>query len=336
MSPSPLRVGTAELQLRVVMAPLKHSRANEDHIYTQYSRVPGALVISEATFIPPQAAGYASVPGIWNGAQIAGWKMACISPRPTTTVLRMSFIVSGSYMFLQIWALGRTADPAVLRQEGGFDLITPSPISLGSGGTNCSVRTCGQLAVAEIKEYVRLYSKAASNAIEVGFDGVEVHAAIGYLLDQFLQTVSNERTDGYGGGVIKVVVETVGAERTAIRISPWSKFQGMRIKDPLRTFTTFIERIQLTDENRAQINEVLRKIWGHRPYIAAGGMDGAIAINTVEKYGGLVAFDRHFIGNPFLRPCCSPIFLCAKAGLSPTRYNCDTFYATEAAAGYIE
>jgi len=178
----------------------------------------------------------------------------------------------------------------------------------------------------------------------------------------FLQTMSNERTDEYGGSidnrvrfpleVIDAIVETIGAERTAVRLSPWSKYQDMGMKDPLPTFTTLIESVrdahpkfafihvveprldgtidlELSDENRAQSNEVLRKAWGDRPYIAAGGMDGATANKMVEKYGGLVAFGRHFISNPDL-----PLRL--KEGLSLTRYNRDTFYAAEAAAGYID
>ncbi len=167
-------------------------------------------------------------------------------------------------------------------------------------------------------------------------------------MDQFLQTVSNQRTDEYGGSVenrvrfpleaLKAIVEAVGAERTAVRISPWATFQGeeytlssffrisnsasidMGMKNPLPTFTTFIECIRdthpnlayihvvepladggrdvdLTNEDQAQSNLALRKIWGDRPYIAAGGMDRTTAINTVEKYGGLVAFGRHFISN---------------------------------------
>ncbi|KAI9459254.1 putative NADPH2 dehydrogenase chain OYE2 [Lactarius psammicola] len=327
----PLRVGTTDLQHRIVMAPLTRLRANKDHVhgelaktyYAQRSSVPGTLIISEGTLIAPQAAGYTNVPGIWNDAQIAGWK-----------TITDAVHANGSYIFLQISALGRTADPAVLRQEGGFDLVAPSPISLGNDGPHSGdgeLVVPRELTAAEIKEYVQLYSKAASNAIEAGFDGVEVHAANGYLPDQFLQTMSNERTDEYGGSVGQ---------------------SCMGMKDPLPTFTTFVERIRdahpnfayihvveprvdgitegdLTDENRAQSNEVLRKIWGDRPYIAAGGMDGATAINTVEKYGGLVAFGRHFIANPDL-----PLRL--KEGLSLTRYNRDTFYAAEAAAGYID
>ena len=139
----------------------------------------------------------------------------------------------GSSIFLQLWALGRVANPAVLKEEGGFDVVGASPIPAASDKGSVIPR---ELTVAEIKEYVQLYSKAARNAIEAGFDGVEVHAAYGYVLDQFLQPVSNQRTDEYGGSienrlrfpleVIDAVVKTVGAERTGVRLSPWSTFQG--------------------------------------------------------------------------------------------------------------
>ncbi|KAF8270079.1 putative NADPH2 dehydrogenase chain OYE2 [Lactarius quietus] len=342
----PLRDGIADLYHRVVMAPLTRFRADKDHVhgelaktyYAQRSSVPGTLIITEGTFIAPQAAGYANVPGIWNGAQIAGWKTVTDEVH-----------ANGSYIYLQLWALGRAAEPDVLKQEGGFDLVAPSSIPLrkesNSGDKELVVPR--ELTTAELREYVQLYSKAASNAIEAGFDGVELHAANGYLLDQFLQTVSNERTNEYGGSidnrvrfpleVIGAIVETIGAERTAVRISPWSKYQDVGMKDPLPTFTTLIERPRLdgtidlepSDENRTQSNEVLRKAWGDRPYIAAGGLDGPTASKMVERYGGLVAFGRHFISNPDL-----PLRL--KEGLSLTRYNRDTFYAAEAAAGYID
>ena len=146
---------------------------------------------------------------------------------------------NGSYIYLQLWALGRAGEPGVLKREGGFDLVAPSPIPLRvSNGTEPGDNDVvpRELTVSELSEYLQLYSKAASNAIEAGFDGVEVHAANGYLLDQFLQTVSNQRTDQYGGSienrlrfpleVINTVVETIGAERTAFRVSPWSKYQG--------------------------------------------------------------------------------------------------------------
>jgi NADPH2 dehydrogenase len=149
---------------------------------------------------------------------------------------------NGSFIFLQLWALGRTADPAVLKREGGFDVVAPSPIPVSAfaGGEERVIPR--ELTVSEIKKYVQLYAKAARNAMEAGFDGVELHGANGYLLDQFLQTVSNDRTDEYGGSlenrlrfpleVIDAVAKSVGAERTAVRISPWSNYQGERNKRP--------------------------------------------------------------------------------------------------------
>ncbi|KAH9002869.1 hypothetical protein EDB83DRAFT_2533590 [Lactarius deliciosus] len=326
----PLRVGTVDLQHRVVMAPLTRLRANKDHVlgelaktyYTQRSSVPGTLIISEATIIAPQATGYSNVPGIWSDAQIASWKL-----------ITDAVHANGSYM-----------------KKVALILVAPSPIPLENNVPR-------ELTVAEIKEYVQLYSKAASNAIKAGLDGVEIHVANGCLPDQFLQTVSNERTDEYGGSlenrvrfpleVVKALVKTVGAERTAVRLSPWSKFQGMGMKDPLPTFTTFVERIRdehpnlayihvieprvsnftvaaVTDENRVQSNEELRKIWGDRPYIVAGGMDRATAIDTgVESV------------KAFLRLHPQPdLPLRLKEGVPLTGYNRDTFYVAESAAGY--
>jgi NADPH2 dehydrogenase len=256
----PLRVGTSNLQHRVVMAPLTLQRADKDHVhgelaktyYAQRSSVPGTLIVTEATFIAPQAAGYENVPGIWNAAQIAGWKSVCVFPRPATTT--SADLPRKDYgcrsrkwlLYLQLYSLGRAAEPDVLKREGGFDLVAPSPIPLRvSHGTESGDQSVvpRELTVAELKEYLQLYTKAASNAIEAGFDGVEVHVAHGYLLDQFMQSVSNERTDEYGGSienrvcfpleVINAVVETVGAERTAFRISPWSKYQGEEHHDRL-------------------------------------------------------------------------------------------------------
>ena len=146
----------------------------------------------------------------------------------------------GSFIFLQLWALGRVADPTVLKDEGGFDVVSASPIPITGNKESVTPR---ELTVAEIKEYVQLYAKAARNAMEAGFDGVEIHGANGYLLDQFLQSESNKRTDEYGGSiqnrirfpleVVDAVVKAVGAERTGVRISPWSKFQGKRNTHPL-------------------------------------------------------------------------------------------------------
>jgi NADPH2 dehydrogenase len=146
---------------------------------------------------------------------------------------------NGSSIFLQLWALGRTADPDVLQEEGGYPHIAPSPIPLDNPVIPSSTPppVPRALTVEEIGEYVQLFATAARNAVvRAGFDGVEIHAANGYLPDQFLQTNTNQRTDSYGGSVenrarfvleiTKAVVNAVGANKVGIRLSPWSTFQG--------------------------------------------------------------------------------------------------------------
>jgi NADPH2 dehydrogenase len=146
---------------------------------------------------------------------------------------------NGSSIFLQLWALGRTAHPDVLQEEGGYPLVAPSPIPLPtkSDGNTPSPPVPRALTVEEIREYVQLFGSAAKNAVlGAGFDGVEIHAANGYLPDQFLQTNTNKRTDLYGGSVenrarfvleiTEAVVNAVGANKVGIRLSPWSTFQG--------------------------------------------------------------------------------------------------------------
>ncbi len=146
---------------------------------------------------------------------------------------------NGSFIFLQLWALGRVAHLDVL-QEGGYPFIAPSAIPMSTPKSNDETSPASPvpraLTVEEIGEYVQLYATAARNAILAGFDGVEIHSANGYLPDQFLQTNSNTRTDSYGGSVenrarfvlelTDAVVNAVGAKKVGIRISPWSTFQG--------------------------------------------------------------------------------------------------------------
>jgi NADPH2 dehydrogenase len=144
---------------------------------------------------------------------------------------------NGSFIYLQLWALGRTAKPDVL-QEGGYPFVAASPIPLNNTSASSTPPPVPRaLTVEEIGEYVQLFATAARNAVlRAGFDGVEIHAANGYLPDQFLQTITNERTDSYGGSVedrarfvfeiTEAVVNAVGASKVGIRISPWSTFQG--------------------------------------------------------------------------------------------------------------
>jgi len=357
----PLSVGAINLRHRIVMAPLTRFRANKHHVhgelaktyYEQRASVPGTLIITEGTIIGPQAGGYANVPGIWNDAQIAAWK-----------AITDAVHAKGSFIFLQLWALGRTASPETLKQEGGFDLVAPSPIPLVMdksyvpGAESQAPIVPRELTVAEIKEYVQLYTTAAKNAIEAGFDGVEFHAANGYLVDQFLQPATNQRTDEYGGSienrmrfpleVIDAVVKAIGAERTGVRLSPWSTFQGMATIDPLPTLRVLVERLRDAHPNFAYIHvtegreveelkegqldhskATLRSIWGDRPYIAAGGFDSETANKTVAKHGGLVAFGRKFISNPDLPKR-------IEHNLAFTPYNRATFYKPETAVGYAD
>jgi NADPH2 dehydrogenase len=153
---------------------------------------------------------------------------------------------NGSFIYLQLWALGRTAIPDVLQKAGGYPVVAPSPIPLPKKNDPDAPPSTPQalphaLTVEEINEYVRLFASAAENAVlRAGFDGVEIHAANGYLPDQFLQTNTNTRTDAYGGSVqnrarfvlevTDAVVKAVGADKVGIRFSPWSTFQGALVE----------------------------------------------------------------------------------------------------------
>jgi len=184
------------------------------------------------------------------------------------------------------------------------------------------------LTVEEIKTYTQWYADAADRAVnKAGFDGVELHFANGYLPDQFLQDVSNQRTDEYGGSIenrarfpleiIEAVAEAVGEDRVGFRISPWNSWQGMKMEDPKPTFAYFISQakerfpnlaylhaiegrvagIDDQESNDAESNDFLREIWGDKAFIAAGGYTPQTAAETANTKGGLVAFGRHYIAN---------------------------------------
>ncbi|KAJ7121366.1 hypothetical protein C8R44DRAFT_622933 [Mycena epipterygia] len=322
----PLTVGTAALQHRVVLAPLTRYKASKEHVpylplvaeyYTQRGSRPGTLLITEGTFIAARAGGYAHVPGIWSPEQIAAWKVARITE---------SVHAKGSFVFMQLWALGRAANPEYLAHE---DPSFPY-VSVSDGQVTGRSKPPRPLTVPEIKEYVGMYAQAAKNAIDAGCDGVEMHGANGYLIDQFLQDVSNKRTDEYGGSIanrarfvseiVDAVVSAIGAEKTAIRFSPWSPFQGMGMADPLPTFSYVIAQLAVRHPDLAYIhlvepringnatrddvgahesNDALRALWAPRPLVRAGGFTREGAIEAAES-GDLVAFGRLYISNPDL------------------------------------
>lgn len=353
---TPLNIGRSRLEHRIVMAPLTRFRASDEHIplpfvkeyYGQRASVPGTLLVTEATFISPQAGGYPNVPGIWSSEQIKAWKEV------TETVHS-----KGSFIYLQLWALGRTANPEVLEKEGPYELISSSATPLPSDGDKPAA-TPRPLEIPEIKQWVADYAQAAKNAIEAGFDGVEIHGANGYLVDQFIQDNVNQRTDEYGGSienrsrfaleVAKAVVDAVGAERTAIRLSMWSTFQGMKMKDPIPQFSHVIEglkKLRLSYlhvvESRVSGNADVEStekvdfaldIWENTsPVLIAGGFRPDSAKRAAnEEYKDkdiAIVFGRYFIPNPDL-----PFRV--KNGIELTPYDRSKFYNPKKEQGYTD
>ena len=318
----PLRVGNVELKSRIAMAPLTRYRADDSHVplpfvteyYAQRASIPGTLLITEATFIASQAGGYSNVPGIWNTEQISAWKKV-------TAVMH----AKGSFIYMQIWALGRTADPTILLEESGIPVKSASDLHFKTGPNP------QPLTEEEIWEYVGWYTQAAKNAIDAGFDGVEIHGANGYLVDQFIQDVSNKRVDDWGGSlknrarfaleVTKAVIDAVGAERTAIRLSPFSVFQGMKMQDPKTQFSYLVQELKKlklsylhlvesrvagsADIEAAEDLNFLIDIWDSTsPVFIAGGFNAALAYKAVDdEYKDrdiVIVFGRYFTSNPDL------------------------------------
>ena len=356
MSPSlfnPIRIGSIRPSHRVVMAPLTRYRANDAHVHTslateyygQRASVPGTLLITEATFISPRASGYANAPGIYNKDQIKAWK-------GITDVVHKK----GSYIFCQLWALGRAAEPDIVRSEAGekwFASSSSIPMEAGTEEPRA-------LEEEDIWALIGDYAQAAKNAIEAGFDGVEIHGANGYLMDQFLQDVTNHRTDAWGGSVekrsrfglevAKAVVEAVGREKVGIRLSPFSKFQGMKMAEPIEQFSHFIEGLKelklsylhlvesrvsgSADYEATEKVDPLMKIWGNTgPVLLAGGFQPGSARRAIEEeYTGqdvMIVFGRHFIANPDL-----PFRI--EKGIELTKHDRDTFYNAKSPQGYVD
>jgi NADPH2 dehydrogenase len=345
----PLKVGNIELKNRIIMAPLTRFRADDNHVplpivteyYGQRASVPGTLLITEATFIAPQAGGYGNVPGIYSPEQIEAWKNV------TSTVHK-----KGCFIYVQLWALGRAADPAQLKMETGRELMGASDIAIGGGAKPTP------MTEEEIQEFIGLYTQAAKNAVEAGFDGVEIHSANGYLVDQFLQDVSNKRTDAWGGSVekrarfgvevTKAVVAAVGAERTAFRLSPYSTYQGMGMADPQPQFSYFAEELKKLKLSYLHVVEsrvsgsadvettgkvdFLLDVWGKTsPVFIAGGFGTDTAYRAVdEEYKDkdvAIVFGRYFIANPDL------VFR-VKEKIHFTPYDRNTFYNQGQVDGY--
>ena len=350
---TPLNLGRVQLSSRLAMAPLTRVRADDAHVHTQLAveyyaqraSVPGTLLITEATFIAPRASGIANVPGIYNSAQVAAWK------KVTNAVHG-----KGSFIFCQLWALGRAATPDIVRREAGES----SFVSSGNVPIQAGTEAPRPLEEEGIWAFVQDYAHAAKLAIDAGFDGVEIHGANGYLIDQFTQDVCNNREDAWGGTVekrarfglevTKAVVNAVGADRTGIRLSPFSTFQAMKMARPVEQFSYLVRELKELKlaylhlvESRISGNadieatekvEPLMDIWGKTsPILLAGGFQPDSAKRAVEeeyaKHDVVIVFGRHFISNPDL-----PFRV--QKGIPFTEYDRTTFYKRGSPEGYTD
>lgn len=311
------------LKNKIVMAPLTRCRAGQGDVATAlqatyYSqRATAGLIISEASQISQQGKGYPNTPGIYNEQQIEGWKLS------TNAVHQ-----AGGKIFCQLWHVGRISLPCY--QPNGQQPVAPSAIRPNAYAKTFDgmvpLETPRALELSEIPGIIEQYTHAAKCAKLAGFDGIEIHGANGYLIDQFLRTGSNHRTDAYGGSVnnrIRFLIEITEAltqiwpgHQIGIRLSPVSTFNDMSDENPHETFTNLVKA--LNPLNLAYIHCIEGTARDKRPtpeefdfislrhlfngmYIANNGYDLELAKTAIDKnHADLICFGRPFIGNPDL------------------------------------
>jgi N-ethylmaleimide reductase len=344
-----LKFGDLTLPNRVIMAPLTRMRSKQPgniphQLNAQYyaQRATAGLIISEATQVSQQGQGYPATPGIHSEEQVAGWKIV------TDEVHK-----KGGRIFLQLWHVGRISHkshqpngglpvaPSAIKPEGGIFSADWKPVSF---------ETPRALETSELAGIVADFKKGAENAKLAGFDGVEVHGANGYLLDQFLQDGSNQRTDNYGGSienrsrllleVVDAAIEVFGKGRVGVRLSPYGTFNDMKDSNPIALFTYVIE--QLNNRKIAYVHVIepratsagggedinsdapstsqLFKKHFNGAFISAGGYNALTAKEAISNgQADAIAFGRLYISNPDL-----PERL--KIGAELNKYNRATFY----------
>jgi len=323
----PYTMGSFVLPNRFVLPPLTRSRSAEpgevpNELMAAYyaQRASAGFLIAEATQVSLQGMGYARTPGIYTRKQIEGWKLV------TDAVHQQ-----GRKIFLQLWHTGRVGSSKV----NGLQPVAPSPIAAkntnvyifdgapNGDATFVPVETPREMTEADIRTVIAEFSRAAKNAMEAGFDGVEIHGANGYLVDQFLRSNSNKRTDDYGGTgekrtrfameLTKAVADAVGKERTGLRVAPFIKFKDMDDPEILDTMMLLIEKINQLDILYLHFSEA---DWDDAPQIPYG-----FRVNLRKKFGNtiiatgnktpeqgeqllqeglvdLVGFGRKFLANP--------------------------------------
>ena len=313
---APAVLGTLPLPNRVLMAPLTRSRAAQGNVphalnaryYAQ--RASAGLIIAEATQITPQGQGYPKTPGIHSQQQVAGW-------RGVTQAVHER----GGRIFLQLWHVGRVSHP-LTQADGGLPVAPSALQPAGEIYTEQGMKpfvTPRALDIDELPALVEDYRRAAANAKAAGFDGVEIHAANGYLIDQFLRDRTNQRDDSYGGSVenrgrlLREVTEAVlrvwEPGRVGVRLSPVNPFNDIADSAPQATFEAITEQLNAYElaylhvvEDRASDFDFqrLRQIF-NGAYIANGGYDRDSAIAAVAgEQADFIAFGKLFIANPDL------------------------------------
>jgi N-ethylmaleimide reductase len=356
---SPVQIGAITLKHRIVMPPLSRLRAEwpsgapSDLNLEYYSQraSDGGLIFTEATAISATGRGYRGAPGIYSDEQVAGWK------RVTDAVH-----AKGGRMFVQLWHAGRTTHIATTGEEPVTASVDPTYwadpemlVVTPDGFSQPSPHRA--LEIAEIAGIIEQYRAAAANAERAGFDGVELMAANGHLIDQFLQDNSNKRTDRYGGSIenrarllfeaAEALISVWGADRVGVRLAPSGTFNGMADSDPRTLFRYVAERLNNLKlaylhiiEPRIKGGDLIAEGMGpvaaqelgqifKGPIIAAGGFEPDTAEAAVANgVASLIAFGRQFIANPDLPKR-------IKLGLPLNRYDRSTFYGFDA-RGYTD
>ncbi len=313
---------------RVVMAPMTRARSTQPGDVpnamnaTHYAqRASAAFIVTEASQVSPQGKGYSFTPGIYSDEQVAGWKLVTDAVH-----------ARGGRIVLQLWHVGRMSHPDF---HGGALPVAPSAVEFDGQvwkvdattgvGAMVDTPTPRALATDEIRGIVRDFARGARNAMAAGFDGVEIHGANGYLVDQFLRTTSNRRTDEYGGSrenrlrflkeVVDAVAEVAGPERTGIRLAPFLTARGMDCPDILPTILDaasflqsrgigYLHLVEADWDDAPQFTEAYRQELRRRfsrPIVVAGKYDKARAQWVLgQGYADFVAFGRGFVANPDL------------------------------------
>ncbi len=355
----PLKVGPITLSHRVVMAPLTRMRATvpgnaANALNAQYygqRASQGGLIIAEASQVLPGGQGVPATPGIHTAAQVEGWKL-----------VTQAIHAKGGVAFLQLWHMGRLSHSSY--QPDGLPALSASPVAASgmcttAQGQRVPFETPRAARADELPALVEGYAQAARNAIAAGFDGVEIHAANGYLLEQFLQSRTNQRTDAYGGSienrcrlvleVTRAVAGACGAQRVGIRLSPFGVANDSGEAEPMPLYSHLVRSLdtmglaylhlieprasgagqrEVDHPNVPFASELFRPMW-KGVLIAAGNYQARNAAETLEKgWADAIAFGRFFISNPDL-----PERVRREAPFTP--YNRATFYGG-GAEGYTD